>query len=129
MEKKDIKYKVLRLLNLIMLIIFIIVIIFYDSELDKYHKIFWIAPVLTAVLLIIDDMIKDIENKNKTLVKLEHLIFFIQWILLSSMLIITLFLDFSIISKITSLTCILALTYAAYKRYMGKNEEEFERKE
>ena len=69
-------------------------------------------------------MIKDIENKNKTLVKLEHLIFFIQWILLSSMLIITLFLDFSIISKITSLICILALIYVAYKRYMGKNEED-----
>ena len=44
------------------------------------------------------------------------------------MLIITLFLDFSIISKITSLICILALIYVAYKRYMGKNEEDIWKK-
>lgn len=121
MEKKDIKYRLLRFLTIIILISLIIIV--FDGELSRYQKIFWIAPILTAILLIIDDMIKDIENKNSILLKMEHLIFFINWILLSSMLIISMFLDLSTISKITSLICLLGLNYVVYKRYMVNKDE------
>ena len=97
--------------------------------LDKYERIFWCVPIITAVLLIVDDILKDIKNKNNIFLKIEGMIFFTQWILLSSMQIIILFLDLSIVSKMISLLCLIALNYVAYKRYMGKNEEEIERKE
>lgn len=45
------------------------------------------------------------------------------------MQIIILFLDLSIVSKMISLLCLIALDYVAYKRYMGKNGEEIKRKE
>ena len=129
LEKQDIKYRLLRVLNLIILIMLILLVLFFDIGLDKYERIFWCVPIITAVLLIVDDILKDIKNKNNIFLKIEGIIFFTQWILLSSMQIIILFLDLSIVSKMISLLCLIALNYVAYKRYMGKNEEEIERKE
>ncbi len=129
MENKSIIYKLSRFFSLIMLIIALIVILFFDKSLDKYARILWSIPIIAVILLIIDDRIKEIENKNKILLKIQNMIFFVQWILLSSMLIITLFFDLGTISKMITLICLLALGYTAYKRYMEKNEEEIERKE
>ena len=129
MENKSIIYKLSRIFSLIMLIIALIVILFFDKSLDKYARILWSIPIIAVILLIIDDRIKEIENKNKILLKIQNMIFFVQWILLSSMLIITLFFDLGTISKMITLICLLALGYTAYKRYMEKNEEEIERKE
>ena len=128
MENKSIIYKLSRFFSLIMLIIALIVILFFDKSLDKYARILWSIPIIAVILLIIDDRIKEIENKNKILLKIQNMIFFVQWILLSSMLIITLFFDLGTISKMITLICLLALGYTAYKRYMEKNEEEIERK-
>lgn len=130
LEKKDIKYRLLRVLNLIILIILVLLVLFFDIGLGKYERIFWCVPIITAVLLIVDDILKDIKNKNNIFLKIEGIIFFTQWILLSSMQIIILFLDLSIISKLTSLLCIFSLGCVAYRKYMlNKNEEDIEREE
>lgn len=107
----------------------ILLVLFFDIGLSNYERIFWCVPIITAVLLIVDDILKDIKNKNNIFLKIEGIIFFTQWILLSSMQIIILFLDLSIVSKMISLLCLIALNYVAYKRYIGKNEEEIERKD
>ena len=62
LEKKDIKYKLLRVLNLIILIMLILLVLFFDIGLGKYERIFWCVPIITAVLLIADDILKDVKN-------------------------------------------------------------------
>lgn len=124
MKKKDIKYRLSRIFALIMLIILIIIIIFFDRELGKYEKIFLGLPIIITILLIIEDKIEEIENKNIILVKIESLIFFIKWILLSSMLIILMFLDLSLVFKLISLIFLLTINYLAYKRYMSNKNED-----
>lgn len=123
LERKYIKYRLLRILNIIILIMLIILILFFDTESGKYEKIFWSIPIIVAVLLISDDMIKDIESKNKIFIRIESLIFFINWILLSSMLIILMFLDLSLVFKIISLIFLFTINYLAYKRYMSNKNE------
>ena len=130
MEKKSIAYHFLRLFAFIMLIILVITIFLKEIGMNMYEKIFWTAPLMSSGLLIVDDIISDLKIKSKAIIKIGSLIFFINWILLSSMSIICLYLDFSIISKLASLLCIFSLGCVAYRKYMlNKNEEDIEREE
>ncbi len=130
MEKKKTKYKLARFSAFIMGIMVIIVIFFKDIGLNMYEKIFWSVPLVSVNLLIIDDIISELNVKNKIFIKIGNFIFFINWILISSISIISLYLDFSLITKLSSLLCIFSLGFVAYRKYVGKkNNEEIERKE
>ena len=100
MEKKSITYNFLRLFAFIMLIILVITIFFKEMGMNMYEKIFWTVPFMSSGLLIVDDIISDLKIKSKIIIKIGSLIFFINWILLSSMSIICLFLDFSVFVKV-----------------------------
>ena len=121
MEKKSIIYRLSRVLALIMLLVSIIILL-SDKEINKYEKIAWSTSIVLAFLFIISDVINSIKNKNKVIIKIENGIFFINWILLSSMLIICLFSNLGIISKIISLICLLAINYIAYRKYFIINK-------
>ena len=121
MEKKSIIYRLSRVLALIMLLVSIIILL-SDKEINKYEKIAWSTSIVLAFLFIISDVINGIKNKSKFIIKIESGIFFINWILLSSMLIICLFSNLGIISKIISLICLLAINYIAYRKYFIINK-------
>ena len=121
MEKKSIIYRLSRVLALIMLLVSIIILL-SDKEINKYEKIAWSTSIVLAFLFIISDVINGIKNKSKFIIKIESGIFFINWILLSSMLIICLFSNLGIISKTISLICLLAINYIAYRKYFIINK-------
>ena len=83
MEKKNNNFRVLQVFALIITIIVTTLTTFLNSQSNKYDKIFWGILIVIGILVIIDDIIRNLNNKNKIVRIISEVIFFLNWILLS----------------------------------------------
>lgn len=122
MDNKDKKTNLMLIINLIMVIIFTVIFCFIDTNLNKYQKIFWSIPIIVSIIMISETIILNFKIKNKFFLYIKNLMFFFKWILLSSMLIIALYLNFSIFTKIIAFIILLTVNWTAFKKYiLNKN--------
>ena len=126
MEKKNNNFRVLQVFALIITIIVTTLTTFLNSQSNKYDKIFWGILIVIGILVIIDDIIRNLNNKNKIVRIISEVIFFLNWILLSSIFIISLYSNFSDFTKMLSLIFLLAINITAYKKYMTRKIEDDE---